>query len=446
MPDEHPNPNLTPQLPREAIHRVVEPFVRFLHVEAMSGVVLLAAGVTAIVLANSPVSSQFLSFWKTEIGLSIGSFEFRHSLRHLINDGLMVIFFFVIGMEVKRELVVGELRDLRRAAFPMVGAVGGMVVPAALFLALEMGQPGQRGWGIPMATDIAFVVGCLAVLGSRVPHTLRVTLLSLAIADDIGAILVIAIGYTDDISVTWLIIGLAGLAVCLALSRLGVRSFAVYTALGVFTWFAFHESGVHATIAGVLLGLMTPVRSYVSPGLFGDILRRAKRVIQGEWETAPHRAESVRQFRHAARETISPLEYLESALHPWVAFVIMPLFALANAGVPIDLSDIDSRLTMAVMLGLVVGKPLGIGLTCWLAVKIGLARLPQGLGWGAIIGGGFLCGIGFTMALFITELALGEDLVASAKIGVLAGSVLSAVLAMALLLAVLPRSADRADG
>ncbi len=446
MPDEHPDPNLTSQLPREAIHRVVEPFVRFLHVEAMSGVVLLVAGVTAIVLANSPVSSQFLSFWKMEVGLSFGSFEFSHSLRHLINDGLMVIFFFVIGMEVKRELIVGELRDLRRAAFPMVGAVGGMVVPAALFLALQMGQPGQSGWGIPIATDIAFVVGCLAVLGSRVPHTLRVTLLSLAIADDIGAILVIAIGYTDDISVKWLIIGLAGLAANLALSRLGVRSFAVYTALGVFAWFAFHESGVHATIAGVLLGRMTPVRSYFSPGLFGDILRRAKQVIQGEWETAPRRAERVRQFRRAARETIPPLEYLESVLHPWVAFVIMPLFALANAGVPIDLSAIGSRLTMAVMLGLVVGKPLGIGLMCWLAVKVGVARLPQGLGWGAIIGGGCLCGIGFTMALFITDLAVGEDLIASAKIGVLAGSALSAVLAMALLLAVLPRSADRAEG
>ena len=382
MPNEHPNPDQGTQLPREAIHRVVEPLVRFLHVEAMSGVVLLAAAVTAIVLANSSFSDQFLSFWRTEVGFSFGSFEFRHSLKHFINDGLMVIFFFVIGMEVKREIVVGELCDLRRAALPLMGAVGGMVVPAALFLAVEMGQPGQRGWGIPMATDIAFVVGCLAVLGSRVPRGLRVMLLSLAIADDIGAIIVIAIAYTDDISVTWLVIGLVGLAVVFALSRLGVRSFAVYTAIGVLTWFAFHESGVHATIAGVILGLLTPVRAYVDPGVFGDVLRRAERVLQGDWESAPHRAERLRRFRHAARETIPPLEYLEGALHPWVAFVIMPLFALANAGVPIDVSAIGSRLSMAVMLGLVVGKPLGIVLACWLTVKIGLARLPQELNWG----------------------------------------------------------------
>jgi NhaA family Na+:H+ antiporter len=439
MTDEPTAAAESPELPRAPIQRVVDPIVRFMHIEAMSGVVLLVAAITAIVLANSPLSAQFLGFWKTEVGFSFGDFEFKHSLKHLINDGLMVIFFFVIGMEVKRELVIGELRDIRNAAFPLAGAIGGIVVPAGIYLALQWGEPAQRGWGIPMATDIAFVVGCLAVLGKRVPHMLRVTLLSLAIADDIGAILVIAIGYTDDISLKWLLLGIVGLVVVIGLTRLGVRSFAIYTVLGVLTWYAFHESGVHATIEGVVLGLMTPVRSYVSPGAFGALLRRAEQVFQGDWEGVTHRAEKVRAFKRAARETIPPLEYLESLLHPWVAFVIMPLFALANAGVPIDLSGIGSRLGMAVTLGLVAGKPLGIGLVCWIAVKAGVARMPEGLSWRIVIGGAWLCGIGFTMALFIAELALEGDLLDVAKLGVVVGSVVSAVLGMSMLLSFLPK-------
>jgi NhaA family Na+:H+ antiporter len=446
MPERPPSTDEATELPSAPIDRVVEPLVRFMHVEAASGVVLLAAALAAIVLANSSISEPFLSFWQTQVGFSFGDFEFRHSLKHFINDGLMVIFFFVIGLEVKRELVIGELRDLRNAAFPLAGAVGGMIGPALIFLAIQWGQPGQRGWGIPMATDIAFVVGCLAVLGRRVPRTLRVTLLSMAIADDIGAILVIAIGYTDDISLKWLLIGIAGLAVVIGLSRIGVRSFGVYTVLAVATWYAFHESGVHATIEGVVLGLMTPVRSYVSPGAFGALLGRAEQVFKGDWGSVAHRAEKVRQFKRAARETIPPLEYLESLLHPWVAFFIMPLFALANAGVPIDVSAFDSRLGLAVMLGLVVGKPLGIGLCCWLAVKIGMARLPEGLRWPVVIGGSWLCGIGFTMALFISELALDDDLLDIAKLGVVVGSVVSAILAFAVLLATLPKRGDAEVG
>ena len=439
MTDETQSEAERPQLPEEPIQRIIGPLTRFLHVEAASGVVLLAATVVALVLANSRVSDEFLAFWQMEVGFRFGSFEFQHSLKHLINDGLMAIFFFVIGLEVKRELVIGELRDLRRAALPIAAAIGGMVVPAGLYLALELGQPGQRGWGIPMATDIAFVVGCMAVLGSRVPHSLRITLLSLAIADDIGAILVIAIGYTDHLSLSWLAAGFVGIAMVFGLSRLGVRSFAVYTALGVFVWFAFHESGVHATVAGVILGLMTPARSYVGTGLFGQILARAEQVVQGDWEAEAHRAERVRKFRHMARETIPPLEYLENTLHPWVGFAIMPVFALANAGVPIQISELGSRLSMAVMLGLVIGKPLGITLASWLAVKIGLARLPEGLNWKVIIAGGCLCGIGFTMALFIAELALSGDSLDTAKIGILGGSLVSAVLGMILLPAFLPK-------
>ncbi len=425
-----------PELPRKPIDRIIEPVARFLHVEAAGGVVLLACTLIALVLANSPASEAFLGIWKTPVGIQIGSFEFRHSLKHLINDGLMAIFFFVIGLEVKRELVLGELRDVRRAALPIAAAVGGMVVPAAVYLALQWRGPAQHGWGIPMATDIAFVVGCMALLGPRVPHGLRVLLLSLAIADDIGAILVIAVGYTDNISLGWLLAAAVGLGVVFGFTRLGIRSFLVYLATGVFVWFAFHESGVHATIAGVLLGLMTSPRSYVSEGLFGQTLARASQVFEGGgWQSLPHRTERLRQFQRITRETVSPLEYLENALHPWVGFVIMPLFALANAGVPLRLTDLGAPVAIAVTLGLVLGKPIGIVAASWLAVVTGIARLPEGVRWPMLTAGGCLSGIGFTMALFIASLALHGSHLDTAKVGVLAGSLASAVVGMALLTA-----------
>ena len=391
-------------LPRAPIDRLAGPFTRFLHVEAASGIVLLLFTAAALALANSPFAEGFLGIWKTQVGFEIGDFQMSHSLKHWINDGLMAVFFFVIGLEVKREIVLGELRDIRRAALPIAAALGGMVVPPAIYLSLQAGQPAEWGWGIPMATDIAFVVGCMAVLGSRIPHGLRVLLLSLAIADDIGAILVIAIGYTEAIhwgALAWGVAGIAGVSV---LARLGVRSVGVYTVLGAGIWFAFHESGIHATIAGVILGLMTPARGYLSESLFGQILTRATQVIQGGgFEGLSDRAGRVRRFQQAAREPISPLEYLESSLHPWVAFLIMPLFALANAGVPFQLSDLGDPVALAVGISLVVGKPLGIVAFSALAVRLGLASLPEGVGWGALAGGGFLAGIGFTMALFIAE-------------------------------------------
>ena len=426
--------NAGPKLPKSPIDHIIDPVVRFFHVEAASGVLLLVSTVVALVLANSPASASFLQFWKTEVGLTIGTFEFRHSLKHLINDGLMAIFFFVIGLEVKREMVLGELRDVRRAALPIAAAFGGMIVPAFVYLLWLFGGEGQRGWGIPMATDIAFVVGCMAVLGSRVPHSLRIMVLSLAIVDDIGAILVIAIGYTEDLSIAWLLVGFFGIAVVFLAGRLGVRSFAVYTAIGVFVWFAFHESGVHATIAGVILGLMTPAKPYVSEGFFGDVLRRALHVVEGGgFNTLPHRTQKVREFQRIASETVSPLEHLETTLHPWTSFVIMPIFALANAGVPARLSDLDQPVAVAVMLGLMLGKPLGILAFSWMAVKSRLAKLPDGVSWGVIIAAGFLAGIGFTMALFIAGLALSDSLLNVAKIGVLAGSALSALIGMTLL-------------
>jgi NhaA family Na+:H+ antiporter len=336
---------------------------------------------------------------------------------------------------------------MRRAALPIAAALGGMLLPAGCYLALQFGEPGMRGWGIPMATDIAFVVGCMAILGRRVPRGLRVMLLSLAIADDIGAILVIAIGYTDNLDFTWLIWGLVGLAIVFACARLGIRSFAMYVICGVFIWYAFHESKVHATIAGVLLGLMTPARVYLSPSLFAELMARVSGIDQAEWESDHHRAAKLRQFQWATRETISPLEYLENTLHPWVSFVIMPLFALANAGVRFQPSYLASGTALAVMLGLIVGKPVGITLFSWLAVRSHMASLPRGVGWRHVVAGGCLSGIGFTMAIFIAGLAFesSPQLLDVAKVGVIVASVASALLGTGLLLAARPES-DLAGG
>ncbi len=427
-------------LPQEPVHRLLRPLVRFLHIEAASGVVLLCCSLVAVAVANSPAAQVFLGFWETPLGFEIGEFQIRHSLKHWINDGLMAIFFFVIGLEVKRELAIGDLRDIRRATLPVAAAIGGMLLPAGAYLALQYGQPGERGWGIPMATDIAFVVGCMAVLGPRVPSGLRVMLLSLAIVDDIGAILVIALGYTSGLNTSWLVAGFVGIALILLMQRLGVRGFLAYTVLGSLIWLAFHESGVHATIAGVILGLMTPATAYLEQSVGGQLLRQASDTLHGgSWTSLPNRTAQIRQFRRATRETISPLEYLIELLHPWVAFGIMPVFALANAGVVIDTSALFSSVAMAIVLGLLVGKPLGVLLFSWLAVKLGVADLPTGVRWRHVIGGGFLAGIGFTMALFITSLALKEELEQAAKVGVLAGSVLGAMVGMAIL-ATAPKS------
>ena len=432
---QHRSPIVPPALfPRQPIDRLTAPLSRFLHVQAAGGIVLLAATMVALALANSPLYEPFLTFWKTPCGFEFGAFQMRHPLYHWINDGLMVIFFFVIGLEIKRELVLGELRDVRRASLPIAAAIGGMVVPALVYLALQAGEPGQRGWGIPMATDIAFVAGCMAVLGNRIPHGFRVMILTLAIADDIGAILVIAIGYTASINGTALGLGALGIALVSLLARLGVRSFVVYTLLGMFIWLAFHESGVHATIAGVILGLMTPARAYLSGTAVGEALAHACELVAGgDLSERQHPAHDVRRVRRAARESVSPLEYLEAALHPWVAFVIMPLFALANAGVAVNPADLADRLALAVVFGLVLGKPIGIFAASWAAVRLGIGRLPDGVSWGVLLAGGVLAGIGFTMSLFIAGLALPEELLSVAKVGVLTGSLASALIGMGLL-------------
>lgn len=441
----------TQRLPTEPIDRLIRPVTRFLHIQSASGVVLLLFTATALLLANSWLADDFLSLWKTPVGFRIGPFEMRHSLRHWINDGLMVIFFFVIGLELKRELVLGELRSLKAAALPVAAALGGMAAPAGLYLALQWGQPGQRGWGIPMATDIAFVVGCLALLGKRVPHSLRILLLSLAIADDVGAILVIAFGYTTQLHLTPLFLGLLGIGVVMLIARSGVRSIPVYVMLGVGIWYGFHESGVHATIAGVILGLFTPVQPWVSKNLLSEFVDDLGNFLQGEFEADRHEQQDVlRNVERATREAISPLERLEAALHPWVSFAIMPLFAFANAGIPLRLEAFADPVALAVAVGLILGKPLGIVLACWLAVRLGVAALPSGISWGVLAGGGVLAGIGFTMALFIAGLALNDPLLDAAKLGILMGSALCAVLGMALLIRLLPQhpqsNPSRVDG
>ncbi|WP_442511173.1 Na+/H+ antiporter NhaA [Novipirellula sp. SH528] len=431
--------DVTVPLPEQPIDRFVRPVARFLHVEAASGVLLMLCTAFAIIMANSAWADSYLSFWKTEVGVSFGSIQFQHSLRHIINDGLMAIFFFVIGLEVKRELVHGALSDLRRAALPIAAAIGGMVVPAGIYLALQYDQPAARGWGIPMATDIAFVVGFLALLGSRVPNNLRVLLLSLAIVDDIGAIIVIAIGYTQELDGRFLMLAAIGIGIVHLFSRIGIRRFPPYIFAGLIAWLAFHESGVHATLTGVILGLMTPAKATIVPDHFRQYLIKTGEAFRGDgWNSINHRAQKVREVQRLTRETVSPLEYLETTLHPWSSYFIIPLFAMANAGVAMQLTNIEDPVAIAVTLGLVVGKPLGVLLFCLLAVKIGWARLPAGVNWRILIAGSFLTGIGFTMALFIDGLAFGEAGLDTAKTGIMVGSAISAVLGMTLLMCTLP--------
>jgi len=430
----------TSLLPKRPIDLITEPFARFLRISAASGIVLLLATVAALGLANSPLSAWFLGLWNTTFKVALGPIAAQYSLQYWINDGLMAVFFFVVGLEVKRELLLGELRDLRAAVLPVVAALGGMIVPALLYLAVLRGAPGSVGWGIPMATDIAFVVGCLALLGPRVPHGLRVMLLSLAIADDLGAILIIAFGYSTNLHLAALWLGLATILAIWTLVGLGVSNRGIHLALAVFSWACIHESGIHATITGVILGLVIPAHPKVSDTRLGEIITRTARFMQGEgWQRAPERYDLMRELETASRKSISPLERFEHELHPWVAFGIMPLFALANAGVLVQGSPFGSPVALATMAGLVLGKPLGVVFFSWLAVRTGLTRLPEGVSWGVLAGGGFLCGIGFTMALFIAALALEGGLLDVAKVGVLIGSAICALLGMVILHLTLPR-------
>ncbi|BAU49340.1 sodium:proton antiporter [Sulfurifustis variabilis] len=449
MSEDRPATTDLARLPKELVDRLTRPFAWFLRIEAAGGAVLLLFTVAALVLSNSPWGHLFLDAWETRIGLQFGPLEFGRSLRDWINDGLMTLFFFVVALELKRELVLGELNNPRMAALSIAAALGGMFVPAALYLMLQWGQPGEAGWGTVMATDTAFVIGCLALLGSRVPQSLRVFMLSLAIVDDIGAILVVAIGYSSHIAWGALALGALGVAVVRAMALTGVRSIPVYFAAGGVIWLAVDSSGIHATVTGVILGLMTPARRWVSDerlyAILGGVVAHPAG-DEGSGDTKDRRTLQVAEI--AARETLSPVERLEISLHPWVGFVVMPLFAFANAGFPLSSGDVDASITFAVFVGFVLGKPVGVLAFGWLAVRSGIAIRPPDLDWRLLAGGGLLAGIGFTMALFIAHLAFSKDLIDSAKLGIFLASAVSAGAGLALLtwLSARRKPADRDRG
>ncbi len=414
----------------EPIDRWLRPAVRFMQIESSSGIVLLLCAAIAIVLANSPWAAAVEAFWETPIGFSIAGFQVRESLAHCINDGLMPLFFFVVGLEIKRELVSGELSDRRKAMLPVIAALGGMVVPALIFLMIQWGKPTVVGWGVPMATDIAFVVGFLALLGPRVPPGLKIMLLSLAVADDLGAAVVIAVAYTGKLSVPFFVAAAVGFGLIIFLRQIGVRQVPIYVMLGIAICFSFLQAGVHPTVAGAALGLLTPARPRLGDRVPLNVVADMFKRLGG--------GSSDSDFEHR-NEAISPLERLERDLHPWVAFIIMPLFALANAGVHLKLGALTHPLAIAVALGLVVGKPAGIMLFSWASVRARLTRLPHGVNWVVLLGAGSLAGIGFTMSLFIAGLAFRGIDADEAKSGILVGSTISAILGSAFLTVALPR-------
>ena len=414
-------------LPPEIADRFSEPFARFLKIEAAAGVMLLLATLAALILSNSAWSASFLAFWEIPIGLTFGGLDFTRSLRHWINDGLMTLFFFVVALELKRELVLGELRKLRVAALSFSGALGGMVFPASLYLALMSGQAGLHGWGTVMATDTAFVIGCLALLGSRIPPSLRLFLLSLAIFDDVGAILIVAVGYGDSLNWAALAFVALGLVAVAVSARIGIRSVPIYFLFGGAIWLCFDASGIHPTITGVVLGLMTPTYRWVSEERLRAILGRVLSRPSGNrksGDTTDRR--DLQQAGTAVTEVLSPVERLEMMLHPWVGFAVMPIFAFANAGVTISRVDIGQPVTAAIFAGLVLGKPMGILIFSWLGVRVGLATRAPALSWPLLAAGGLLAGIGFTMSLFIAGLAYAPVMLDAAKIGILAASAVSA--------------------
>ncbi len=365
-------------------------FLEFFNSERSSGIVLLTSAITAMLIANAAYGNVFLDFWHIEVGFTLGSFHLKHSLLHWVNDGLMTLFFLLIGLEIERELYMGELSDLKNASLPLFAAVGGMVTPALIFFSLNYGQPTQNGFGIPMATDIAFALGALALLGRRVPASIKIFLTAFAIVDDLGAMAVIALFYADGFSLSYLLLALAVYIFLLFLNRLGVNSIPAYLLPGLLMWYLMLQSGVHATIAGVLLAFALPFRDG-SPS--------------------------------------SPSHKIQHFLHKPVSFLIMPIFALANTGIALSvnlLQMIFTLNTMGIFWGLVIGKPLGIIAASFLAVKLRLAKLPEKIGWEDLLGTGFLGGIGFTMSIFITILAFGEtDISQSSKLAIIFGSLVS---------------------
>ncbi len=430
---------------RKAARTLFRPLELFLHIQAASGILLLLAAAAALILANSPWHAFYEHLWHAPVTIGIGAFRSTQPVHFWINDGLMVVFFFVVGLEIRREIHQGELSELRRAALPLAAALGGMLVPAAIYMSLNAGRPAQRGWGVPMATDIAFAVGILSLFGKRVPPALRVLLLALAIIDDIGAIVVIALFYSTSFALQGLGIVALGIFLVLALQAFGVRRPFVYVAPGIVVWAGFLVAGVHPTIAGVVLGLLTPVRpGYGREGFISAAERALEKFRYRAEREDPHELlEPLGELADARREAVAPVVRVEAALHPWVAYGIMPLFAFANAGVRVGGIDLVEpgmvRLGLGVTLGLLLGKPLGVIAASFLAVRLGVASLPRGVTWKSLSIVGIVAGVGFTMAIFIAGLAFtGAAELDAAKLAVLLGSAASAIGALLLGKFVLP--------
>lgn len=416
---------------------VLRPIEGFLRIQVASGAILLGAAVVALTWANSPWHESYESLWHTPFSIGLGRWSIQGSLHFWINDFLMAIFFLVVGLEIKREIFEGALSGFRRAALPVAAAIGGMVVPAAIYLIFNTSMPARNGWAVPMATDIAFAVGVLSLLGKRVPVSLRVLLLALAIIDDIGAILVIAVFYAAQLDWSALYYVAGGLFGIVALFKMGIRPGFIYLVPSLVVWGGMLKLGVHPTIAGVMIGFMMPVKSWFSREKFLKVARdavdefddRSDRGLRGHDLIEP-----LIKLARARREAVSPSVRMEAALHPWVAFVIMPLFALANAGVDVRGIEFGDSTSVAVFAGVVgglaLGKPIGVLLVSWIAVRLGLCVLPAGVNWRGLLVVGGVAGIGFTLAIFIGDLAFQGDaaqLSDIAKLGVLTGSAVAAL-------------------
>lgn len=396
---------------------------------------MLVAAVIALIWANSAWSSSYRELFETEIAIRIGDLvDLDLSLHAWINDGLMSLFFLVVGLEIKRQLVHGELRDRRAAALPALAALGGMLVPAVIYIVLNLGGA-TDGFGVPVATDIAFAVGVVTLVGSRVPTGVRIFILTLAVVDDIGGIVVIAVFYAEGVSAVWLAVGAACLVLAWVAKRLEIRSLVPYVGLGIVCWYALHEAGVEAAIVGVVFGLLAPAHPFHDPSRFGERLE----TFVDHFDRSDHTVPT--EIAAYVREVAPPLDRIEHRLTPWVSFVIVPIFAVANAGVRVSTDGLDSNVFLGVLLGLVLGKLVGVVGFTWLAVRLGVGRLPDRTTWGHVVGVGATAGIGFTVALFVAGLSFDDDdLLRSAKLGILAASTIAGVLGYGLL-----RRASRSD-
>lgn len=450
----------SPQYPLEPLFgRVLSPLERFLQRATAGGIILVATTFLTLTLSTGMGNEALHHFWEQKLTIAMGSsFELSMTLHHWVNDGLMTLFFLVVGLELKREILAGELASLRDAALPVVAAVGGMVVPALLYAAFNAGTPAAAGWGIPMATDIAFAVGILVMLGSRVPRNLIIFLMALAIADDLGAVMVIALFYTQDLNQQALLAAAGLLALLVLLNRGGVRRPLPYALLGLLLWYAVLASGVHATVAGILLAMAIPALSKHSPQAFDGRIAELHAAFRhedlrdsGYAPLSNHRmAEIASAMEHSAEAAQSPLLRIEHNLQPWVTFLVIPIFAMANAGIDlttVDASALAQPVTLGVIAGLVLGKFIGISAFSWLAVRLGLGRLPAGVDWPLLTGAAWLGGIGFTMSLFISQLAFSDPAASEqAKLGILVASALAATIGVAWLLFTTRPGANRRPG